>query len=184
MPDYYHPLSLTVDTLIRDFNAIPNLPSGKDFCVAGCDPKSFLHDDVYKKLSELGTLGCLMFSMVSGADKKSIHVDMDHATGQHSWPGLNIVLEGQGVMRWFNPVGPGVVLKHPTANVLYRVWDTNYGEPIDEWNTGKVVLVRVDVPHQTWNFDSETRKIVSIRWSNRLSWEETIEWFHRNFPSC
>jgi hypothetical protein len=180
---YHHHLNLQVDYFIKDFDAIPKLPENKKYHVCSCDPKLYLQDNIYKKLSELGTLYSLVFSMLPGADKKSIHIDIDNTTSQPFWPSLNIVINGQGVMRWFNPSDPGVILRNNSAGVLYKAWFNNYGEPIDEWNSGKVALVRTDTPHQAWNFDNDTRRIVTIRWSNRKTWEETINWFNSNFPS-
>ena len=179
---YHHLLDLPTSYFIKDFNVIPELPENKEFHVSRCDPKLYLQDNIYKKLSELGTLYSLVFSMMPGADKKSIHIDLDASTLEPYWPSLNIIINGQGVMRWFNPAAIGVTLKNNNAGVFYKAWFNNYGEPIDEWNHGKVALVRTDTPHQAWNFDNDIRRIVTIRWSNRRSWEETIDWFNRNFP--
>jgi hypothetical protein len=180
---YHHHLNLPINHFVKDFDIIPTLPAGKQFHVSGCDPKLYLHDIVYDKLSELGTLHSLVFSMVPGVDKGSIHIDLDTTTLEPYWPSLNILINGQGVMRWFNPSIPGVVLRNSNAGVYYKAWFKNYGEPIDEWSEGKVALVRTDTPHQVWNFDSTDRRIISIRWSNKKTWEETIEWFNRNFPN-
>lgn len=178
---YHYHLNLPVNHFIKDGDILPTLPLNKEFHVSACDPKTYLHETVYEKLSKLGALSSLVFTMLPGADKKSIHVDLDPKTLEPYWPSLNIVLDGQGVMRWFNPSTPGTIMRNANAG-YYKGWDTNYGEPIDEWNVGKVVLVRTDTPHQAWNFDSDTRRVVTIRWSNRKSWEETIDWFNRNFP--
>ena len=180
---YHYPLNMSVNYFIKDFNSVPTLPPDKQFHVSSCDPKLYLHDDIYEKLSELGTLYSLVFSMLPGADKGSIHIDLDKKTLQPFWPSLNIVIDGQGVMRWFNPAEPGFVLRNLNAGVYYRAWFNNYGDPIDEWNTGKIALVRTDTPHQVWNFDNDIRRMITVRWSNRKTWEETIEWFNRNFPN-
>lgn len=177
----HYNIDLSVNTFIKNIDVIPKLPDNKKFHVDTCDPKLYLHDHVYQKLSELGTLHSLVFSMVPNADKKSIHTDLDSATLEPYWPSLNIVLDGQGVMRWFNPSKSGIVLKHGEIGVAYKAWFDGYGEPIDEWDTGKIALVRTDMPHQVWNFDDTIRRIVTIRWSNRKTWEETLEWFQHNF---
>jgi hypothetical protein len=180
---YHYPLGLSVNHFIKDYDIIPTLPPNKQFHISSCNPKLYLHDDIYQKLSALGILNSLVFSMVSNIDKGSIHIDLDRSTLEPWWPSLNIVIDGQGIMRWFNPSTPGVVLQNKSAGVFYKTWFKNYGEPIDEWNSGKVVLVRTDVPHQAWNFDNDIRRIVTIRWDKKISWEETIEWFNKNFPS-
>lgn len=176
-PKCHHLLDLPVSFFIKDIDSIPQLPVGKEFHVTASDPRIYLHEKVYKKLSELGSLSSLVFSMKPGADKKSIHIDLDANTQTPYWPSLNIVIDGQGVMRWFNPTKPGVVLKNSSAGVYYKAWFYDYGNIVDEWNVGKVALVRTDIPHQVWNLDNDTRRIVSIRWNKKLSWEETIEWF-------
>jgi hypothetical protein len=53
---YHYPLNLSVDNFIKDYDIIPMLPAGKHFHVSSYDPKLYLHEDVYQKLSELGTL--------------------------------------------------------------------------------------------------------------------------------
>jgi hypothetical protein len=138
---------------------------------------------VYEKMSELGLLYSLVFSMKPGADKKSIHIDIDRKTQTPYWPSLNIVIDGQGVMRWFNPTKPGQMLKNNNTGVFYKAWFHDYGDIVDEWSVGKIALVRTDIPHQVWNFDNGIRRIVSIRWNKKISWEETIEWFNSNFPN-
>jgi len=179
----HHHLNLPIEYFIKEFDAIPKIPENKKFHVCSCDPKLYLQDNIYEKLSELGSLYSLVFSMLPGADKKSIHIDLDAKTQTPYWPSLNIVIDGQGVMRWFNPTKSGYVLKNNSAGVLYKAWFNDYGDIVDEWNTGKVALVRTDTPHQVWNFDSDTRRMISIRWSNKKTWEETIEWFNSNFPN-
>jgi len=180
---YHHHLNLPINYFVKDFDIIPTLPAGKQFHVSACDPKLYLHDIIYHKLAELGTLYSLVFSMVPGVDKGSIHIDLDATTLEPYWPSLNILINGQGVMRWFNPSIPGIVMRNGNAGVYYKAWFKNYGEPIDEWSEGKVALVRTDTPHQVWNFDNDIRRIVSIRWNKKISWEETIEWFHNTFIS-
>ena len=178
---FHHLLNIPVSYFIKDTNNIPQLPVDKEFQVVACNPKLYLHDEIYEKLSELGTLYSLVFSEKPNTHKGNIHVDLDTKTLEPYWPSLNIVLEGQGIMKWFNPSGKGVI-RCNSVGVYFRAWVENYNEPIDEWSTGKIALVRTDTPHQAWNFDDEIRRIVSIRWSNEKSWEETIEWFNRNFP--
>ena len=158
---YHHLLNLPVNCFIKDFEILPTLPPNKQFHVSSCDPKLYLHDEIYQKLSELGALYSLVFSMMPGADKGSIHIDLDATTLIPYWPSLNIVIDGQGVMRWFNPSTPGNILRNSSAGVL----------------------VRTDIPHQVWNLDNDIRRIVSIRWNKKLSWEETINWFNNNFPN-
>lgn len=171
---------MPISYFIKDTSSITEFPKDKEFNVALCDPQTYLHDEVYNKLSELGTLYSLVFSMRPGADKKMIHVDLDATTKIPYWPCLNILLEGQGTMKWFNPDRDGIIQRH-AASVYYKSWYNNYGEEIDSWDTGKIALIRTDIPHQAWNFDSDTRRVITIRWSNRKSWEETIEWFRVNF---
>ena len=179
---YHYPLSLSANHFIKDFDILPTLPPNKQFQVSRCEPKLYLHDDIYQKLSELGMLYSLVFSMVPNVDKGSIHVDLDGTTSEPYWPSLNIIIDGQGVTRWFNPSTPGTILRNDSAAAIYKAWFNSYGEPIDEWNSGKVALVRTDTPHQAWNFDNDVRRMVTIRWSNRKTWEETINWFNNNFP--
>lgn len=177
----HHLLNIPVNYFIKNIDVIPKLPENSELFITSCNPKLFLHENIYNKMTELGTLYSLVFSMKPGSDKKNIHVDLDASTGEPYWPSLNIVLDGQGVMKWFNPIGNGIIQRNHRANVNYKAWFTNYGEPIDYWDTGKVALVKTDVPHQAWNLDTDTRRIVSIRWSNRKLWEETINWFNSNF---
>jgi hypothetical protein len=179
----HHTLNLPVSHFIKNIDLIPSLPEGDDLMVKGVNTKLFLHDHIYDKLSELGTLGSLVFAMRPLADKKSIHIDLDTHTREPAWPGLNIILEGQGVMRWFNPVTDGIDMKNYKANVHYRAWFNNYGDIVDQWSEGKVALVKIDVPHQVWNFDNDNRRMVTVRWSNKKSWEETIQWFQDNFQT-
>jgi hypothetical protein len=179
----HHHLNLPVSHFIKNIDSIPSLPENNDFFATGFNPKLFLHEHIYTKLSDLGTLHSLVFEMKPLVDKKSIHIDINSKTLEPYWPSLNIVIDGQGVMRWFNPTGDGIVLKNKGANVHYRAWFNKYGDVIDQWDEGKVALVRTDIPHQVWNFDNVNRRIVSIRWSNKKSWEETIKWFKDNFQT-
>jgi hypothetical protein len=183
MQKYYHIIDIPVTDFIMNKDMIPNKPKDVDVFVTGCDPKLYLHNNIYKKLSELGELYSLVFGMSPGAAKNSIHIDIDSNTQEPFWPSLNILIDGQGSMRWFSPNSPGKLLKNTNANAFYKAWFDDYGEPLDEWNTGKIALVRTDTPHQVWNFDTIDRRVVSIRWQKKYTWQETIDWFQRNFPS-
>lgn len=176
-------LDIPVSMLIKDISMIPRLPIGKELWTTHVDPKLFLADDAYNKLSTLGKLNGLIFEMVPKADKKSIHIDLVSATLEPAWSGLNIILEGQGIMKWFIPEKDGYVITRENPKIAYKAWFNDYGDPVDIWSIGKIALVRTDIAHQVWNYDNNNRFIVSIRWSNRTSWEETIDWFNANFPS-
>jgi len=176
-------LNLSVSDFILDTNIIPRMDPSKNFFAQPCDTQSFLKPDIYKKLSALGTLFALVFEMRPKADKGNIHIDLDHKTEDTFWPSLNIIISGQGLMRWFNPIRPGQLAQHKTG-VKYRYWTKpHYGDIIDEWNTGKIALVRTDIPHQAFNFDDENRCVVSIRWDTKMSWEETTQWFDEEWSN-
>jgi hypothetical protein len=175
-------LNIPISTLIKDISMIPRLPDNKELWVNGIDPKLFLTTDAYNKLSILGRLNCLIFEMKPNVDKNNIHIDLLD-TLEPVLSGLNIVLEGQGIMKWYMPEKDGYIMNRTNPKITYKAWFNNYGEPVDIWDTGKIALVRTDVAHQVWNFDNDNRLIASIRWDKKTNWEETIEWFNRNFPS-
>lgn len=140
---------------------------------------------MYQNLLKFGNLSSILFELNPFVDKKQIHIDLRIINRQiiPNWVTLNIVLSGQGTMKWYRPTVEGKIKMHPTNKVLYKEWLDNYGEVIDEWTTGKIALVRTDIPHQAYNFDSETRLLLSIRWSNYLSFEHAIEYFENDFLS-
>ena len=176
-------LNIPTSIFIKDASIIPRLPKDKNMWVNTIDPKLFLTTDAYNKLSILGRLNSLIFEMKPNVDKNNIHIDLLGPTLEPVLVGLNIVLEGQGVMKWYVPEKDGYVINRTTPKITYKAWFNNYGEPVDIWDKGKIALVRTDVAHQVWNFDNVNRQIVTIRWDNKMNWEETIEWFNRNFPS-
>ena len=174
-------LNIPTSIFIKDTCIIPRLPKDKSMWVSSIDPKLFMTTDAYNKLSILGRLNSLIFEMKPNVDKNNIHIDLLGPTLEPVLVGLNIVLEGQGVMRWYVPEKDGYVINRTTPKITYKAWFNNYGEPVDIWDKGKIALVRTDVAHQVWNFDNINRQIVTIRWDNKMSWEETIEWFQHNF---
>ena len=176
-------LNIPTSIFIKDASIIPRLPKDKNMWVNTINPKLFLTTDAYNKLSILGRLNSLIFEMKPNVDKNNIHIDLLGPTLEPVLVGLNIVLEGQGVMKWYVPEKDGYVINRTTPKITYKAWFNNYGEPVDIWDKGKIALVRTDVAHQVWNFDNVNRQIVTIRWDNKMNWEETIEWFNRNFPS-
>lgn len=173
-------LNIPVSDLIENTTDIPRLLSGNLYGVSNVNPKLFLKTGVYEKLSMLGKLTSLVFEMKPNTDKGSIHVDLITSTLEPAWSGLNILIEGQGTMKWFQPESAGHLIIRENPKTATRTWFKNYGEAVDIWDTGKVALVRTDIPHQAWNYSDTNRFIVSIRWSIRTTWEETIEWFKNN----
>jgi hypothetical protein len=176
----YKLLNLNVEDLIENYN-IPCPAENKLFAVCRVDPAIFLKKHIHEKLSELGNLSSLVFHMKPYADKKNIHVDIDKLSKMPYWPSLNILIKGQGAMKWFSPATPGTLSYNLQGNVYYRYWkEHDYGDTIDEWTNGKVALVRTDIPHNAWNYSNEERLLISVRWSRRTSWEETLDWFDKN----
>lgn len=169
--------NFNVSDFIPIIDNVPRINNLVAFGVIPCDPKLFLHEKVYNKLNQLGPLSSLIFEMKPNADKGSIHVDIDAKTRTPHWSSLNIIIYGQGVMKWFDPSEEGKLSYNPNGKVFYKYWNSNYGDIIDEWRMGKIAIVRTDIPHQVWNYDEDVRLVVSIRWGNRTSWEETKDFF-------
>lgn len=156
---------------------IPRINGTKSFSSVMVDPVLYLSKTVYNTLSELGTLTSIIFEQKPHVDKGNVHIDLVPTK-----PALNVVIEGQGVMKWFSPIGEGEVFTHPLIGIDYRAWfKPYYGTVLEEWTTGKIALVRTDVPHQVFNLEDSTRLIASIRWTATLSWEETLEWFNKKW---
>lgn len=175
----YKVLDIPIESLIKTLDGVPRLSPSQSMQAVACDPKIFLHDHVYESLSRLGTLRSLVFEMKGNVTKNNIHIDYDKATLEPFWPCLNLIIEGSGVLRWFQPKGAGEI-KTAGGN-YYMAWHKDYGEPIDEWTSGKVALVRTDIPHNAFNYSNETRLSISIRWLTKHTWEETLEWFDKEF---
>lgn len=178
---YFKLLQGEVSNIIVNEDKIPRLKKPFSMFAIGCDPATFLSPLIYGKLSKLGKLYSIIFEMKPHVDKGNIHIDLEHSTETPFWPALNIVIAGQGVMRWYNPIGNGTLAQHKIGVKYYYWTKPYYGDIVDEWTTGKIAIVRTDIPHQAFNFDDENRCIVSIRWSTKMSWEETIDWFNREW---
>lgn len=110
------------------------------------------------------------------------HVDITSNNTRH-WYSLNVAIYGQGKMFWFDDINDGVVLNHKDSpdDILYIEFNdlTVLGNPIDVWSTGKVSLVKTGIPHYTHNDSIDERLVVSIRWDEILSWEESIDLIDR-----
>ena len=178
---YHRVLDIPVNRLVKSTEHLFRMPEDKPVSATATDPSLLLHDDVYQLLSQLGSLAGLLFEQRSSADKQNIHVDYDKVSMKPFWPCLNIILEGQGIMRWFEPIAKPQ-LSRASGN-YYMAWTdpNNYGNVVDEWSAGKVALVRTDIPHNAFNYDDSKRFTVSVRWLKRYTWEETLEWFDSVF---
>lgn len=176
---YHKKLDITVEQLVKSTDHLYRMPLGKDSKVCSAtmtDPKFLLKDDIYSLLSELGPLAGLLFEQPPWIQKGNIHIDIDKNSRLPFWPALNLILEGQGTLRWFEPFGHSDIRE--AAGNLYQAWaPKDYGKILEEWNYGKVALVRTDIPHNAFNFDKEIRLSVSIRWIKRYTWDETKQWF-------
>lgn len=180
MTKFFKNLDISIESLVKTVDKIPRMPTGEKAMAVACDPQLFLYEHVYDKLSEFGTVVGLVFEMVSGHEKGNIHIDYDKHTNKPFWPALNLILKGQGVLRWFEPSAPGIM--RSAGGNSYMAWDKeSYGTILEEWRTGKVALVRTDIPHNAFNIDEGNRLSVSIRWMEQHSWEETLNWFDQEF---
>jgi len=180
MAKFFKNLDIPVDSLVRTLDNLPRLSNGEKAMAVACDPRIFLHEHVYNKLSEFGSLACLVFEMIPNHEKGNVHIDYDKCSNRPFWPALNLILEGQGVLRWFAPSVPGKM--RSAGGNIYMAWDKEYyGTMLEEWRTGKVALVRTDIPHNAFNIDNVNRLGVSIRWTKRHGWIETVNWFDQVF---
>jgi len=180
MTKFFKNLDIPTESLVKTTEKIPRLPVGENALAVACDPRLLLHEHVYNKLSEFGSLVCLVFEMVPNYEKGNIHIDYDKRINGSINPALNLILEGQGVLRWYSPSTPGKMRSTGDYNII--AWDKeSYGSLIEEWRTGKVALVRTDIPHNAFNTDNVNRLSVSIRWAERHGWIETINWFEQEF---
>ena len=180
----HHRLNLSVEDFILDSSQIPRMSANKTYSGLIADPKTFMQPSAYAKLKQLGEVNCLVFEQRPLADKGKIHIDIDSKTLKPYWPTLNIVIQGQGQMRWHQPEDPGIEEKitvNQNKFIVFRAWYDKFGPIIDYWSEGKIALVRTDVPHTVVNYDSVTRLLVSIRWTQSLSFEDTIQFFQDNF---
>lgn len=177
---YYYLIDKTIDYFIEDLTNIPRISPNQKSGVSIIDPKLFLNKKAYEILSKLGYLHCLIFEQYPFYNKGVIHLDLDTTLTPY-WPCLNIILQGQGVMRWFDPVCPGTLIDKGVGP-YYKIWkDSLKGKILSEWNKGKIAIVRTDIPHQAYNYDESIRIAVSVRWSNRYSFDETITFFKDHF---
>lgn len=175
----YHVLkNKTYKDFIETTSIIPRLSKVKDNDFCYVEPKLLLKSHIYDKITILGNIRVLIFEQKAFINKGNIHVDLTKDKLPHH-PVLNIVLEGQGGMRWYTPTNPGI-LKF-THNSWYRAWHNNYGQQLDEWNTGKVAIVRTDIPHLAFNEENSTRLVASIRWDKSYTFTDTIKFFEDNF---
>ena len=178
---FYKILNISPSNLIQHIDKIPRMSDSENLSTKSCDPKEFLWSHVYEKMKNFGELSSLIFEQKYLAEKNDIHIDIQPKRKMPVSHSLNITVFGQGTMRWYKPIGNGILKKNPKANTSYVVWETNFGKILDEWNTDKVALVRTDIPHQAFNYNKETRLTVSLRWTNFVSWSDTIEFFENNF---
>ena len=125
----HHLLNIPVSSLIQDTSLIPRIPNNLSFWATYVNPKLFLKANVYDKLLQLGNLSGLIFEMKPKSNKESygIHIDLITTTLQPAWPGLNIIFEGQGTMKWFKPDTDGVIVIKTSPNLAYVNWLKDYG---------------------------------------------------------
>ncbi len=168
-------LNLEIKDLIEDTDILP-------FEFTEFDPRLYLRDDAYTKLSQLGKLTSYMASVLTTPGL--VHVDVDNVNFIPRVACLNILLDGQGSVQWINMPPESKTSAHVLGNtsVFHKVWDNvseEYaaGHIYDEWKTGKIAVLRIGIPHRV----VPPRRIISIRWSAIMTWEETLTWFDENF---
>lgn len=152
-----------------------SIPNG----VKLCNAELFIKKEILEQLSDLGDLSCVIFKKKPNVNhKKYIHIDsIDGVLGCQ--PCLNIVV-GSGVMKWYAPSSKPFLHKN-ALNLRYFAYYKDWGNPIDEWINGGVALVKIDIPHQVWNYSEYDRYCLSLRWKKLLTWDEITNWFETKF---
>lgn len=127
-----------------------------------------------------------------GKPRKStkIHTDTAYDTISQNKPVLSYALNyvftnTEAKMRWFYPARPDVAT--PRVNNVggpYMIFESEKGlkvyEEID-FPINKLVLVRIDVPHQVTNCSYNTRYCLSMRGQPVLNWKDAVDYFSPHF---
>lgn len=136
-------------------------------------------------LEKYGSLGihlgnAMIFYRPSGMSNDYAHIDLQTKTPENSVvSAINIVYKGHGSeMAWYKMPGQNKELRWTTAGTPYLSWPVSELEEMDRARiTGKMTLVRVDIPHAIFVKD-EPRWCLSLRFSKPFgSWNETVGFF-------
>lgn len=138
-----------------------------------------LKPDLYDYLKPYGVRDRLMLFFQPPHDlDPRIHTDYISKEETHFYS-FNILCRGQGTMIWYErPEQGSEMLAHANSpnHIFYEVYPNLDLKKIAEWNSGKVALVRTDIPHGVINDSNELRVCLSVR-INNFGWEKAKEIF-------
>ena len=146
-------------------------------------PSTIFKKEVFEKLKSLSlnnSFTTYIFSKQPNLHTWPIHIDPDFIRA-HCLFAFNIIIQGQGVMKWFAvPKDKGQIgtNKVNDAYVYFKEEDCTL---MDEWTEGKCAFVKIDVAHQAWNYDSDERIAISIRWNPGDSYDDVYTKFKEVF---
>ena len=94
--------------------------------------------------------------------------------------------ESNSVMRWYqtnnNTIGK---TKKTTAGTNYTKYDRDQVFLIEEIEIpkNKLILIRIDVPHQVINYSDHYRYCLSIRFHTKLKWNDVVRYINKHIES-
>jgi hypothetical protein len=135
-----------------------------------------------KFLSQLGFIPSFNSNLFVGPPNSDTTIHVDNLSQCYA---INYIWgESKSKMRWFklkDNVSP--TLSRTTAGtgyMAYNINQVNFVEEIEVPNN-KLILVRIDIPHQVSNYSNSKRYCLSVRGSPMMKWEDSVRHFSPHF---
>lgn len=122
----------------------------------------------------------MIFSYLPNS-KSSIHIDgISSSEVSKQYSAINFSLGGEGSIEWFEPLDPS---KNSPANYTrvagspYHAFQENEVRLIDSYTIKNPVLIDVRSLHRGVNLSAEHRYSLTLRWTPKMTFEKTLEFF-------
>lgn len=112
--------------------------------------------------------------------KSDIHLDGKDTSYaiNYSWGSSN------SIMRWFSTKDAGRPTQTSAATpyINFKNCKMDLIEQVSVPNN-KLILVRIDIPHDVINYSDNPRYCISIRGNPKLEWSEAVQYFSKHISS-
>jgi hypothetical protein len=149
------------------------------------NPNNVLCDRGLEYINKIGIKIFPTINLFVGPSNFKTEIHIDNLFQSYA---INYVWGGsKSTMRWFdivdNAIGESEIT---TANTGFIKYDSNQVCLIEEIEVpqNKLILVRIDIPHQVINYSNHTRYCLSLRAQPILSWDNIVTYFKSHIATC